>query len=221
MHWMRTILLLAVLSGVPACNESTPDSSSACRTTGEPLSLADTFHQLRACMAERSYRAMEPYIEETGRKQVIEMLIAVDELLAANEAALQAARQACPGIDVRPFDMSVLADNLDLFSRRVTCIACEESGNHGVVTASISDRLPLDRIEFIHEHGYWMYEPGPSWPAVTPAIREIAAALERIVFVISQKPHTPEEIRDEYRLRVSPKVRRIIAMVTTSAPDPQ
>ena len=220
MHGMRIILPLVVLVAVPACEESTSDSFPRCTMTAEPLSLSDTFHQLRTCLTERSYRAMEPYIDPTGRDEVIELLIAVDELLAANDAALQAARQACPDMDLQPFDMSSVADSLDLFSREVTYVACEESGDRGVVTANVSGRLPLDRIEFIRTDDTWRYAPGPSWPTITPTIREIARALDRIVFVISSKPLTPDDIREEYRLRVAPKVRRLVASVASAAPDP-
>jgi len=221
MHWMRIILLLAVLFGVTACDESTPGSSPACLTTGEPLSLPDTFHQLRACLAERSYRAMEPYIDQAGRDEVIELLIAMDELLAANDAALQATTQACPDMDVQPFDMASVADSLDLFSREVTYVSCEESGDRGAVTANVSGRLPLDRIEFVRKGDYWMYDPGPSQPTVTSTIREIALAMDRIVFVIANRTLSPDEIREEYRLRVAPQVRRLVASSATTEPNRQ
>jgi hypothetical protein len=218
MHWLRTTLFLAVLFGVLACDESTPDSSPVCRMTGEPLSLSDTFHQLRACAATRSYRAMGPYIEPASRDEVIELLIAVDELLMANEAALQAAKRACPEMDVRAFDLSAMADDLDLFSRNVTYVACEELGDRGVVTASVSGRLPLDSIDFIHRGDYWMYDPGPSSPGMASTIREIARALNRIAFVLSKQSVTIDDVRAEYRLRVSPKIRRLVAATATTAP---
>ena len=55
-----------------------------------PTSLRSTFDCLREWYVRGSYSVMRPYIDPTCRDDVIDLLIVVDELLAANAGARQA-----------------------------------------------------------------------------------------------------------------------------------
>jgi hypothetical protein len=207
---------------LPACDRLEPDSldgagASDCRLTGEPLSLTDTFYQLRACFEERSLLAMQPYIDPAGQDEVIELLLAMDELVAANNAMLQTIKRAAPDMELEEFDMSWLADKLDLFSRDVEFVSCEERGDRGVVILNVSDRPPLEEIEFVRRDDYWLYVPGPAEPEVTEIIREIARAMGRVVFSIPSRELSPQEIRDEYRLLVMTKLRDLTDLPSAAA----
>jgi len=139
---------------------------------------------------------------------VIDLLMVVDELLAANAGARQAIREACPQIDLAPFDMSALQNEyLDLFSRDVQVVRLDESDDQGTATVQLGSRLPLAHLHFQKQQGRWIYVPGETTPELVGRLREIARAWDRLTLVVSQRSHTPEEIMHEYRLRIQPKLR--------------
>ena len=196
---------------IAACDRSPP----ALRQTisadhAPPLSLRETYDRLREWHANRSYLAMRPYIDSRSRDEVIDLLIAIDELFVANAAAQHAIAKACPGIPARRFDLAgQIADNLELFSKHVEFVSQQESGNRGTVMVQIAGRVPLAHVNFQRRDGYWVYVPGPVGPDLIPMIRAMADALNRIALVVSNEPRTRGEIEAEYRLRIGPKLRRI------------
>ena len=174
----------------------------------EPTSLRDTFDCLREWYARGSYKTMRAYIEPTCRDDVIDLLIVVDELLAANAGARQVIQEACPQIDLTLFDMSALQNEyLDLFSRDAQVIRLDESDGQGTVTVQIGNRLPLAHLRVRKRQGRWIYVPGETSPELVGRLRDIARAWDRLTLVVSARPHSPEEIMHEYRLRIQPKLK--------------
>jgi len=200
------ILAWLSLSGCERGATSSEPPVSSC--VDEPTSLHETFDCLREWYARGSYTAMRPYIDPTCRDDVIDLLIAVDELLAANAGALGAIREACPRIDLTLFDMSALQNEyLDLFSRDVRVIRLAESDGRGTVTVQIGPRLPLAHLRFQQRQGRWIYVPGETAPELVGRLRGIARAWDRLTLVVSARPHSAEEIMHEYRLRIQPKLK--------------
>ena len=173
-----------------------------------PATLRDTFDCLREWYALGSYTTMRAYIEPTRCDDVIDLLIVVDELLAANAGARQAIQEACPQINPALFDMSALQNEyLDLFSRDMEVVRLDESDGKGTVTVQVGNRLPLAHLRFQKRQGRWIYVPGETSPELVGRLREIARAWDRLTLVVSQRPHSPEEIMHEYRLRIQPKLK--------------
>lgn len=183
-----------------------------------PLPLRETCDHLRELLARRAYLAMRPYIDPEHRDDVIDLLVAMDELLAANAAAQAAIRQACPEIDPRPFDMSAMVNQLELFSRDLQIVSLEEDGDRAWVVLLIADQVPYERAQFERRDGRWVYLPGPGARDLTSMTRAIAEALGRVAFVVSQGPHTPEQIQAEYRLRVGRRLQDVLASATRPGP---
>ncbi len=206
------VLLLLAVGGDAGCSRGP--------STPHPASAAETFKQLRAWHASGAYLAMRPYLDPEARDATIDLLMSTDELLAANQAALASVRQACPDLPAG-YDMSCLADNLDLFSRRVELVRVEEQGDKAVVIAKVSDRLPLVRIHFVRLDGNWAYVPGPPNSAVAKAIQRLTESLHQIAVVASTQQHmTPAQVQDEYRTRLLPKLKtmRLLGTSPTSGP---
>jgi len=173
---------------------------------GPPLSLRETYDRLREWHSTCSYEAMGPYIDATSRDEVVDLLVVMDELLAANAAARAAITRACPGIAAAAFDMSHMANALELFSRDVQLIRVDEEGNRGLITVQIARRLPLKYPAFERRAGHWVYVPGPLGRDFVTVIREMTGALNHLALVLLAGPRSDAEIEAEYRRRIGPKL---------------
>ncbi len=171
-----------------------------------PSTPKDSFERLRECRKARTYATMRPYLHASGREGMIDLLVAVDELLLANTAAHAAARQACPGAEI-PYDFTLIQDRLEIFSRDVELIDIKEKGDRAVVTLQIAGRLPVVSTQFVRTNGVWQYVPAPDQLGVVKAIRQLTRALQQVELSLSGHPVTPQQINEEYRIRVGPRLK--------------
>lgn len=212
---------LIVLAGsclifLAGCKEH-HDSHAAGAAT-QPLTVQETFDQLRQWHQAGLYTAMRPYIDEESCEDTIDLLVAVDRLMAANHDFLAAIQRACPEMDVRPYDLSFTRDNLDLFSREVVWVGAKADSEDAVVTAAVSGRLPLREIRFRKQVDRWVYVPGPEDPAVIKAIRQMCRSLNQIELVALTKQPTDQQIQEEYRVRILSKIKGL-GMPELRSPD--
>ncbi len=200
------ILLLA-----SACDHRNPPWASP-KTARSPSSVQETFDQIRTWHAEGAYASLRPYIHPAARESTIDLLIAVDELLAANTSARKAIEKACPAAEsarLAGYDLSWIADSMELFSRRVVLVKVEERGDQATVTAEVSGRLPLITMPFQRLSGIWVYLPGTANPKLVEHLRAISRSLTQIAMRLNEQKLTPEQIDAEYRLLILPKQARI------------
>ena len=198
-------MLPLLITGLAGCEQEAPVAvrqAPGCSAEGKPLSIDETFHHLRACFESRSFLAMKPYLEPDRAPEAINHLLAMDELLVSNRAAIEAMMKAAPAADTELYDMSILADHLDLFSRDVEFTRSEVQGDQGVVLAKVSNKLPLKRLAFKRHGEYWVYEPGPTNEEFTAFLRKIAKAWQRLAEVVEHKKLQPGELDREYYIRV-------------------
>jgi hypothetical protein len=206
------LLLGVVLAGVcvvvvASCTKN--DRTGPAAQARKPATIRETFDQLRQWHEAGAYSAMRPYIDAAGCEGTIDLLVAVDQLVAANAGFLAAVQRACPNMDVRPYDLAFTQDNLDLFSRRVDWVSIKEDGERAVVTAEVSGRLPLREIRFEWQADRWVYVPGPEDKTVIAAIRQMTRSLNQIELVASTRKPTDRQIHEEYRVRVLSKISKL------------
>ncbi len=173
------------------------------------LSVAETFAELRVLHERRAYGGIRAYMPADQGEPVIDLLMAVDRLLAGNEAALAAIRKACPSFPVERFDLSPITDRLGLFSRNLRLIEVKENGTQATVTVQNGERLPLEYLEFVRQADRWLYQPGPPGPRIVPHLSQMTDALNRLARSVAERPMSREEIENEYLLNVRPLLRRI------------
>lgn len=204
------VCVIAVVS----CSEYGNTQTAA--NARKPATIHETFDQLRQWHGAGAYSAMRPYIDAAGCEGTIDLLVAVDQLVAANAGFLAAVQRACPGMDVRPYDLAFTQDNLELFSRRVDWVSVKEDGERAVVTAEVAGRLPLCEMRFQRQADRWVYVPGPEDQAVIVAIRQMARSLSQIELVALTRKPTDRQIYEEYRVRVLSKIGKLKAPVEAS-----
>jgi hypothetical protein len=204
------ICVLIIAAGLIGCDRSSPNLAKAdALASARKYSLRETYDHLRDWYTRRAYWSIRPYIDNSHNQDVIDMLIAVDELLAANAGTQRAIRTACPTFPAERLDLSKLADNLDLFSREVRFVSAEENGSQGIVRVRIPRRIDPVDLRFEHRDGIWVYLPGSGGAEMVPVIREMTVAMDRISLTLASESKSPEDIGNEYRLRIGPKLKRI------------
>jgi hypothetical protein len=205
--------ILAAASIFFGCDRSADPPAGAaaieCSAEGQPLPQLETFQQLRACYEKLSYLPMKPYLPDDQSSQVIHLLAVLDRLSAANRATLRAVRAACPDAEPAAFDLGALSDNLGLFSRRVEYAGRREEGDRGTVSVQVAGRLPLERLEFVMQDGYWRYLPGEPPPDLAEMLSKVADALHTFARVLHGRQMSPDELREDYRLMVGSKLKAV------------
>lgn len=214
-----TICLALPLASCDRFRSSPPTASTACAQAG--TSLVATFGCLREHHADGGYAALTPYVAPESRKRLLDLLLAVDTLLAANSGTQKAIRTACPEVDPHCFDLTALRDSLDLFARDLQVIRHEENGNDGTITARIGTEGKVIHLRFRREAGKWVYVPGYLAPDLASRVRDVARGLDRMTLVLSNmKQVTPPGLAREYEIRVQPKLRRLRAAATSQPGSP-
>lgn len=205
-------LLACCLLATVGCERRKADPSAAAADLSSPRAVYD---RLREWHAGHSYMSMMPWIHPAARDDLIEVLVAVDELMLANTSAQVAIAQSCPSIDPRPFDMSAISNFLDLFSRDAEFVGEKIEGETAVVTIQVARRLPLKHLRFERDQGRWVYHPGPLPDGLAASIRLLAKGLDRFATAIAAGTCSPDKVDSEFRYRV---VARLDALRKLAAP---
>lgn len=212
------MLLLAALLALPGgsgCDGDSPLMTVKPPTASQPATVQDTFDAMRGWHRRGAYERLRRHIEPAGREGTIDLLVAVDELVAANRAALAAMQREFPGMDRRDYDLSFVLDNLDLFSREVEFVKVREHGDEAVVTAQVSRRLPLAEMIFIRHDGRWMYQSGREQPEIIEHLRAITRALGQITLLIRSGDLRAEQMPEEWRLRIQSRQEKIAQLAAS------
>lgn len=182
-----------------------------------PQTIEQTLTYLRQAHVEGAYQRLTAHLTPDARKPLVDLLIAIDEVLVANRGTQTAIKEACPQVDPRWFDVSFLADWLELFSDDLTVIRVDRQAGRGTVTAQVGDRMPLVYLNFERNQGRWVYQSGPIDAALIPLVRDVARALDQVTQSVASETHaTPEAIQREFEVRLKPRLERIRALAAES-----
>ena len=211
--------ILALVTCSAGCRQPTsPQEASAASCANPPVTVRQTFDCLRAWRVQGSYEAMRSYVDQDADEDLTDLLIVVDELLAANAGAQQAIHRTCPQLDTRQYDLSYLEQYMSMFSKDVTYIRDVQKGDEAIITVQVADRIPLMDLRFRRQHeprgqpGRWVYVPGQSMPELVPLLRDVARVLDQVTLVLSaSKDMGPEDVRHEFEVRLRPGLKRIAA----------
>ncbi|HOB75524.1 MAG TPA: hypothetical protein PKG54_13485 [Phycisphaerae bacterium] len=214
----QVLLLLVLMVTVPGLTcrnvDTRPVMADFDLPSGPPKSLRATFDHLRDAYQRRAYLALRPYMDPAHRDQVIDMLLAVDDLLAANAAVLKAIDTALPDAPgPRPDISGVIMAHLELFSRDVRIVEEHEDRQAGqaIIRIEIANTPPPVDVHFRLREGHWVYVPGATGgPATIHAFRELTKALDRTArSLTTSEDLSPRQVLDDYRLFVLPMLNRM------------
>jgi hypothetical protein len=184
-----------------------------------PDNVRRTFNRLRELHENKAYLEMEKWIEPGAANGVVDLLMAVDQLLAANEAAIETLRETCPRADINRFDLSELANCLGLFSRKIEVVNIRMGNNAATMNVQVADRLPLEQLVFVRYQDRWVYQPGRQLPELTPVIVRLADALNRLTEEMSGRALDREQVAELYRLHIGAKLKEVRELDKPSSSD--
>jgi len=194
-------LLLAVLA--LGCEHKSQD-----RTSQQPAAPPDpvaVLHDLRRCHQARQYREMEGLVVEDRCDELIDALMGVDQLLAANRRLKELVEERI-GAEAAPWwDLSLIENGLGPFSRDVDVVTVEVDESHASLAIQVTKRVPLLEVAFVRDPpGPWRYLPDPPIPGMAEQLRELARNLDSLAEQLTDSAMTPEQFDRGFRRQVLP-----------------
>lgn len=222
MHAAGAMMVAGMLCAtVAGCRESAPPARSRASTAARsatappPVTVDETIAVMRRLHAERDYDKLSGYIAADARAAFIDTIMAMDEFLIANETLQTVIGETLDERLLPQWDLSGWAQAMGLFAPNVEIITTQDDGKSAAVRYQIADRVPLEDVKLNWVNDRWVYDPGDALPALAPAIREVSEALTAIARKHRRRPLSRDDLDTEFRLRVVPRLNRVLGAATT------
>lgn len=214
-RWLSFFVSMVVISVAAGCKDR-PAAPAAV----QPDSPRAVFEHLRTAHASHSYMNMLPWIQPELRNDVLDLLVAVDELMTANTSAQVAISQSCPDLDPQLYDLSRVRYFLGVFSKDAEFIGERIEGDTAEVTFQIAKRLPLKTARFRKHEERWCLVPTESKSGLATSIRLLAKGLNRFAAVVASEACSPEKVESEFHYRVGRKLQVLLPSAGAPASSP-
>lgn len=183
--------LIAVAFSSTACDRAaSPQPQSKSRSVATAPSSASasataSARTLRELYLAHDYAALAELIVPDRRRETVDLLRAIAEVLAADRE-LRAAAESRYLVPVpQDWGFSPLEDAAGIFSRRVNIIAERQSGDSAIVIAQQGDNLPLIRVRFVRNGLKWLLIPDPAPADVADRVYGLAQAIREVVALVN------------------------------------
>lgn len=211
---MRTTALLALTTALllPAACRSSRDQSVS--TSGESASVSipatpmATVERIRSLRNDGRYHELRAFVPPQEVATTIDFLMAMDEVISANAGVQAAVRRHAPA-SVAELDLSVLRNLQGVFSADVKVVDERVDGKNAWVSIEVGGQLPLEQVRLTREDTRWVYHPDASLKGFPESLQRLAASLRRVAKIIEAGSKQPNDIRDAYRVCVSPHVKNV------------
>jgi hypothetical protein len=210
------MLLCVLATAAPGCRKDPHAASAQAPQPRLATSPTDAFFAIRKAYEAGQLGRVEPYILPEQRVPLIDTLMAVKAMQAANQRMHAAVERQFGRWTADVLDRSPLLDFLGLFAPKVSFI-CEEGpdpldGNRVSVCIQVADRLPLERINFVCQAGRWYYDPGTPVPEMPAALNGLARGLNLMADRLERNELTRDQLISEFHTRLDPVLRDVPAV---------
>jgi hypothetical protein len=213
--------LLAALAAGGGCQRDEPQPAAA-----KPPSVSSQLAELspaevvRAAHAARwSGRQAEllALIVAEQRGAVLELVLAVDQLIAAEDVLQEALRATIgEGSAERFRQRRQVANIIGPFSRDVEIISERSEAEQAEVMIQVAGRVPLERVDLVRPGSNWLIRTDDPIPGLAAALSELAAVTRRFASDVVRGRMKAEALERELALRQTPVLRRV-AQLTADA----
>ncbi|HNQ23236.1 MAG TPA: hypothetical protein PKK06_09100 [Phycisphaerae bacterium] len=177
------------------------------------LSPADVVRRVNEYRQAGRVALIEHYIVPEQRAAILELIQAVDRLLAANEGLRQAVRTHLGSAQVDAFDLAAMANRLGPFSQDVTVLDEQSDGNQASVTIQIAQRLPLESVQLVRVADRWLIRESPPVPGLAGEVHRLAQALVDGAKALREQHWSAARLHAELAARQASVNRRIAALM--------
>ncbi|MBK8913830.1 MAG: hypothetical protein IPM64_04365 [Phycisphaerales bacterium] len=180
--------------------------------------------RLVAARGSRNYAAFDVLVLPGRASEIVEVLLAMDEFIAADAQLAGYLRDEYSPALAAAVSQSQLASALDVFSRGVELLEEHIEGDGAVVSFTIEGTLPAERASLRRVDGAWRYDPGPGYsPDLARAFSRMARGLRSLHddlqsgrFARPAPAVAADRIIEEIRARLLPGLRML-----PPPPDPK
>lgn len=195
-----------------------PVSSEVAEDPRSPAETARAVHQYRV---SGQLKRMEPYLLPEQRPHVIELLQAVDQLIAAQQVLRVAVGKHMGPATAEVFDEVETANMLGLFSKDVSILEERITGATAVVTIQVAGRVPLEQVRFIRHDERWVLVEDAPIVGLAREIRNLADVHIAVARRLEDRPMTVAQLQQELAMRRAPIQRRLAELYQRAqAPPP-
>lgn len=222
MQSMRFIFVLML--SLPVClascrSDRRPGADGSSPSNVGPLSAGETAERIRSLRHDGRYRELRNYIVPEHAAIVIDFLMAMDDVIAANESVQLAIRKNAPASQAKNWDLGAMRYLQGVFSDDVKVIDEKVEDPRAIVTIEVGGQLPLEHAEFRKIGERWLFCPDSDFAGFPESLRKLAISLRRVARAIDAGSRDDDAIQTEYHLRVSPQVQRVQALAAAQIKD--
>jgi hypothetical protein len=204
-------------NGSSSQSQASPLAPPAVHAPATPARTVELLHELRN---HRHYAELGAFLAPPHAATAIDFLLAMDELLVANDEVQAAIREHAPTAPAREWDLAALKNRQGLLSADVRVIDERIEGPQAWVTIQVGDLLPLEIVPMRRIGDRWVYWPESEVGALPDALRGLSRAMKRVANAVARGAVTEDQIRTEFRLRISPRL-KAIASAASAPPTTQ
>jgi hypothetical protein len=170
-----------------------------------PADPADVLRKMRQQYEAGRYRLIEPYIAAERRVQLVDTLIAVDQVLVANRRLQSVVTEHYGPGAALVWDLGELEYHVGPFSRNAQIIRSEKRGQKATVVIQIAERIPLQDIHFVqNKEGGWQYLPDQPIEGMPAGLRRLARKMDELSETLQGGEVTQNQFEQRYRTEVLP-----------------
>ncbi len=216
------VVVCVVLSGCsrkggPQESRAASDVTGVSHVPPTPGATVEYISKLRN---EGRYVELRAFIERSQASGVVDFLLAMDELLAANDEVQAAIRDKAPAAPALTWDLGPLKNRQGLLSADVKVIDEQIEGPQAWVTIQVENTVPLEKIPLRRVDGRWVYWPESEVGELPEALRGLSRSLKRIASTIRRESLDEDGIAAEFRLCIQPRLRQIETVAAQLARGP-
>ena len=179
-----------------------------------PLETVRFIHQ---CRTNGKYQDMLDSFEPEHRSAIMSLVLAVDELVAA-EARLQRKLRENVGEGTATHfgHRTQVANILGPLSRDVKVVSEKISGDTAEVSFQVASRLPLESVKLKKQNETWLMVMEKTIPELAVELRNLAGTIRRVADELAGRNYTAQQVYKELNLRQQPILERIAKLVSES-----
>lgn len=173
---IATMLMLA--AALAGCDPGGAPRTAGAASAESPKSVVA---RLVAARGSRNYAALDALVLPGRASEIVEVLLAMDEFIAADAQLAEFLRDEYSPALAAAVSQSQLAGALDVFSRGVELLDEHIEENAATVAFTIDGALPAERAALRRVDGAWRYDPGPGYsPDLAKAFSRMARGLRSL-----------------------------------------
>jgi hypothetical protein len=229
--WLTTtttgclLLLTAASLGLTGCERgepAAPVTPGPVAPHGSPDSAgpADTLRRLHQYRLAGEYGPLLALIVPEHRGAVRELILAVDQLTAAEEHLRKTIGQTIGQGTATYFQRrDQVANAIGPLSRDVEVLFESVSGNAATVTIQVAGQVPLDTVVFEKHEGAWLMVSDDPIPGLAAEIRKLAETTHGVALEVAGANLTAGDIIETLHARQKPTLRRMDALIREADRD--